>query len=141
MPQFVTPPAAMPPSSRFIPGSVSGPRRIRFRPRGSIAPIVQMQPSPDGLENIIIVTNGINVIIDGIEGVGTVDISADRVVIWTRGGLSGFNLSGVTETGDQPFELYLEGNIEFRQADRVIYANSMYYNVPQESGVVLEPIC
>jgi hypothetical protein len=137
MPQFVTPPEIVPPSSPYIPGSASGPRRIRFGARGSIAPQVQMQPSPDGRENIVIVTNGINVVIDGIEGVGTVDISADRVVIWTQGGLSSFNLSGVTETGDQPFELYLEGNIEFRQADRVIYANSMYYNVPQESGVVL----
>ena len=34
-------------------------------------------------------------------------------------------------------EVYLEGNIVFRQGDRVIYADRMYYNVRQEYGVVL----
>ena len=97
-----------------------------------------MQPSPDGSETVFVITNGINVIIDGVDQLGTVDLVADRVVIWTRGGLSSLNLSGVTESdGGQPFELYLEGNIEFRQADRVIFANSMYYNVAQHTGVVL----
>ncbi len=137
MPQFVPPQAAIPPTLPPFQTTPARSRRIRFGPRSSIAPQIQLQPSPDGLENIIIVTNGLNVIIDGVDALGTVDISADRVVIWTQGGLSGLNLSGATETGDQPLELYLEGNIEFRQADRVIQANSMYYNVPQENGVVL----
>src|SRR5690606_33371176 len=36
-----------------------------------------------------------------------------------------------------PLEFYMEGNIVFRQGDRVIYADRMYYNVAQEYGVVL----
>src|SRR3569623_2042868 len=41
------------------------------------------------------------------------------------------------QTGQGPRELYLEGNVIFRQGDRVIYADRMYYNVVQEYGVVL----
>jgi len=39
--------------------------------------------------------------------------------------------------GEGPLEFYLEGNIIFRQGDRVIYADRMYYNVRQQYGVVL----
>ena len=41
------------------------------------------------------------------------------------------------QSGEGPLEFYLEGNIVFRQGDRVIYADRMYYNVRQEYGVVL----
>ena len=34
-------------------------------------------------------------------------------------------------------EFYLEGNIVFRQGDRVIYADAMYYNVTRQYGMVL----
>jgi hypothetical protein len=36
-----------------------------------------------------------------------------------------------------PLEVYLEGNIVFRQGDRLIYADRMYYNATYEYGVVL----
>ena len=32
----------------------------------------------------------------------------------------------------------MEGNIEFRQGDRVVYAGSMFYDVRAESGIVLD---
>ena len=125
------------PAPQFIPEYA--PRRIQLRARNlSSPPQVQMQPSESGDETVFLITNGINVIIDGIDQLGTVDLVADRVVIWTGGGLSSLNLSGVTETASgQPFEMYLEGNIEFRQGDRLIHANSMYYNAAQQTGVVL----
>src|SRR4029450_12956130 len=41
------------------------------------------------------------------------------------------------QSGEGPLEFYMEGNIVFRQGDRVIYADRMYYNVRQEYGVVL----
>ncbi|MGV3482964.1 MAG: organic solvent tolerance protein OstA, partial [Planctomycetaceae bacterium] len=34
-------------------------------------------------------------------------------------------------------EFYLEGNIVFRQGDRVVYADSMYYNVARQYGMIL----
>ena len=36
-----------------------------------------------------------------------------------------------------PIEVYMEGNIVFRQGDRLIYADRMYYNATYEYGVVL----
>ena len=36
-----------------------------------------------------------------------------------------------------PLEIYMEGNIVFRQGERVIYADRMYYNVPNETGTIL----
>ena len=38
---------------------------------------------------------------------------------------------------DVPIEVYMEGNIVFRQGDRLIYADRMYYNATYEYGVVL----
>ena len=36
-----------------------------------------------------------------------------------------------------PLEIYMEGNIVFRQGERVIYADRMYYNVPNHTGTIL----
>ena len=51
------------------------------------------------------------------------------------------NVMGVTGNdplqANGPIELYLEGNIVFRQGDRLIYADRMFYNATQEYGVVL----
>jgi hypothetical protein len=41
------------------------------------------------------------------------------------------------QAGQGPLEFYLEGNIVFRQGDRVIYADRMYYDVRGRRGVVL----
>ncbi len=125
------------PSPIFVPEYA--PRRIRFRPRNAdTPPQVQIEPSETGDSTVVVIKNGINVIIDGIDQLGTVDLVADRVVIWITGGMSNLSMSGTTELASgQPFEMYLEGDIEFRQADRVIQANSMYYNVAQQTGVVL----
>ena len=66
-------------------------------------------------------------------------LSADRLVMWTRrpreplmGG------EGMVQSDDTPLELYLEGNIVFRQGDRVLYAQRMYYDVRRQVGVVLD---
>ncbi len=36
-----------------------------------------------------------------------------------------------------PLEIYMEGNIVFRQGERIIYAQQMYYNVPCRVGTIL----
>jgi hypothetical protein len=41
------------------------------------------------------------------------------------------------QAGQGPLEFYLEGNIVFRQGDRVIYADRMYYDLRGRRGVVL----
>ena len=83
------------------------------------------------------IDSGINIVIDQLAGFDTVDISTDRLVIWT----SSQQLPDLSGEGAQseevPLEFYMEGNIVFRQGDRVIYADRMYYNVQGEYGVVL----
>ena len=118
--------------------TLPGSRRIQIRQRSSTRNQIQYFPSPDGREQVAVVDGGVNVVVNGMDALGKVDISADRVVVWTSANALP-NLNGeVTPTGDTPLELYLEGNIEFRQADRVIYACRLYYNVQRESGVVLD---
>jgi len=119
-------------------GGISEPqRRIRVFPRSSVRWQARWFPSPDGQERIGVIDSGINIIIDQLGGFDTVDISTDRLVIWTPSQQL-LDLSGEgAPTGEVPLEFYMEGNIVFRQADRVIYADRMYYNVQGEYGVVL----
>ena len=67
---------------------------------------------------------------------GTVSLSADRVVAYVP--FLGDLFTGDATLSDADGELYLEGDIVFRQGDRIIYADRMYYNVRQEKGVVLD---
>ena len=89
-------------------------------------------------ERIVVSTTGVIVRIDGIDQLGSVRIDCDRVVTWVPNvapGSPAFNQA--IQSGEGPLEFYLEGNIVFRQGDRVIYADRMYYNVIQQQGVVL----
>ena len=120
------------------PTTSPGGRRIRVFPRGSAGVQARWFPNPETNERIAVIESGVNMIIDGVDAVGTVDVAADRIVIWTAGGELP-DLSGqAIQSGATPLEVYLEGNIVFRQGDRVIYAHSMFYNVTTESGIVLD---
>ncbi|MDG2382847.1 MAG: organic solvent tolerance protein OstA [Pirellulaceae bacterium] len=121
------------------PSPVAGPaqQRIRVFPRSSVRWQARWFPSDDGLERIGVIDSGVNIIIDNVQQLDTVDISTDRLVIWTPANSLPDLQGGDTQTENVPLELYLEGNIVFRQGDRVIYADRMYYNVQEERGVVL----
>jgi hypothetical protein len=115
------------------------PRSIRILPRSNVRIQVSSFPSPDGRERITVIDSGVNIIISGVPTLGTIDIATDRLVIWSSAEVEQLGLSGESvQAGEQPLEFYMEGNIVFRQADRVIYANSMYYDVNRETGVVLD---
>jgi hypothetical protein len=83
----------------------------------------------------------VQLIIDGLgsgrpgpNSINTIDISADKVVVWTQGD---FNDLASGQNQNLPLELYLEGDIVFREGERVIYAQSMYYNVVLRTGTIL----
>lgn len=122
----------------------AGARRVRVYPR-SDAPMQfdgWRQPDPNSNQSVGIVNSGVNVIVEGVslEGagdIGTIDISADRLVMWTTS-TDKFDFSGQTPQDERvPLEFYLEGNIVFRQGERTIYADRMYYDVPNRVGTVL----
>jgi hypothetical protein len=95
-------------------------------------------------ETVVVARGGVTVLIRDVQAqlptgqlldLGTIELSADQVVGWFPI-VTGL-LSGSTSFNDAEGEFYLEGNIVFRQGDRVIYADSMYYNVTREYGMVL----
>jgi len=128
------------------PDDAAAMRRIAIRSRSNVRMQGKVFPSPDGSETVVVITSGVNVVVSGIQNVpglgdGKVDIETDRIVIWTAR-LDALDLSGQSsgeklQPKDAPLEFYLEGNIVFRQGDRVIYAERMYYNVRQQQGIVL----
>ena len=111
-------------------------RRLRAFPRSSVPLNIRWFPSPAGGEWIAVITSGVNLVVDGVDPAGPLDISADRLVIWTRS-QSQPDLNGAAaQSADTPLELYMEGNVIFRQGQRVVEAMSMFYDVPRSSGVI-----
>jgi hypothetical protein len=113
-------------------------RRIRVFPRSSVRWQARSFPSEDGRERIVVIDSGVNIVIDQVAGFDTIDISTDRLVIWTSADQPPEFRGESTQADETPLEFYLEGNIVFRQQDRVIYAERMYYNVRERYGVVLD---
>jgi hypothetical protein len=122
------------PEGPFPPGT----RRIRVFSRSSVRADLVWERNPETNEWMGIVTSGVNIIVDGLPDFGTIDVSTDRLVIWTSG-LQEPDLSGQTLQADEiPLEIYMEGNIIFRQGQREIYADRMYYDVTNRVGMVLD---
>jgi len=150
-PAFASPPDTIPPKykSPDAPSNGAVPfagavRRIRVFPRSNVPVQFEWRPDPSGSQWIAVITSGVNVIVDtdatvpGIGGVGTIDISTDRLVIWTSG-MQEPDLSGQSKQDNRvPLEFYMEGNIVFRQGERVIQAERMYYDVPNSVGTIIK---
>ena len=111
-------------------------RRLRAFPRSSVPLAIKWLPSPSGTEWIAVITSGVNLVIDGVDPAGPLDISADRLVIWTRGSAQPDLDGAAAQAADVPLELYMEGNVVFRQGQRVVEAENMFYDVPRSSGVI-----
>ena len=62
-------------------------RRIRMFPRSAAPFNVETKLSERSIppEQVILIDGGVNVLIDGFDGSNVVDLSADRIVIWSRG--------------------------------------------------------
>lgn len=139
-------------SDTFLPGSTApaavpgvggaapvGGRRLRAFSRTSVKVQVKWMQNPNNAQEWVgIITPGVNLIVDGLDGVGSLDISTDRMIVWTAG-TDAPDLSGDRAQGaDRPLEIYMEGNIVFREGDRVIYADRMFYDVNRRAGTILQ---
>ncbi len=114
-----------------------GTRRIFASPRGEAPTQIKWERQAQTNQAVGTVTGGINLVIDGLPNVGSIDVSTDRLVIWTYGLEQADLRSGSLQPENVPLEIYMEGNIEFRQGDRIIYADRMYYDVNNRVGMVL----
>ncbi len=123
-----------------------GTKTVEIVGRGtSRAPRLETINRPETGESVVVARGGVTVLIRDATAqmsggellqLGTISLSADRIVGWLP--LAGDLISGDAEFSQAEGELYLEGDIVFRQGERIIYADSMYYNVTRELGMVLE---
>lgn len=97
-------------------------------------------------ELIMYLTGGIRVLIDGLEAqdqrlgsVGTVDLSADNVIVWREASESdsGDNQLDLFQTQDAPLQVYLEGNIVIRQGNQVINAERAFYDARAQQALIV----
>ncbi|MEM1228853.1 MAG: organic solvent tolerance protein OstA [Planctomycetota bacterium] len=141
---IATTPSAVQGSTQIFVGG--GTRSVDLLPRrpSSLPQIETVERAASG-ESVVVVRGGVTVLVRDVAfqlagqertELGTVTLSADRVVAW----LPTFRdlLSGTNSFTDADGELYLEGDIVVRQGESVIYANAMYYNITKEMGVILD---
>jgi hypothetical protein len=129
------------------PGVPIGPaagRRVRAFARSDVPVQFKWYPDTTGNRWIATIDSGVNIIIDVNESapvvgqVGQIDIAADRMVIWTSNPTQPPDYSnGALQDQREPLELYMEGNIEFRQGPRTVRAERMYFDVPNNVGKIL----
>ncbi|HEY0984163.1 MAG TPA: hypothetical protein VGE80_18650, partial [Schlesneria sp.] len=122
-------------------------RRIRVSPRSLSSPFnIDSDPSTDTTpeEQITRITGGVNILIEGVGDeigydIGIVDLTADRVVIWT----DSFSTDKI-QRPEQKYQVYLEGNIVIRQHDtvrnlsNVIRASRAYYDASENRALVID---
>ena len=130
------------PAAEAIPAPQPTVRSVSVRSRSNVPMQAKSFPGTDPQETILAINSGVQIVVRGIENVpavqsGVVSIEADRVVIWTTA-LAGLSFGGeaIQQAGGR-WEFYLEGNIIFREGDRVIYADRMYYDANENRGTVL----
>lgn len=113
-------------------------RRIRVFPRSSeysVNSFKSTQTTPP--EQVWIIKGGVNLLIDGIQEIGVVDLSADRMIIWTLPGDSDQLRSESLQLKDTPFQVYMEGNIEVRQGQNVMRASHAFYDAREDRALML----
>ncbi len=135
-------PAAHPPTPALPPG----PRQFSVAPRGGQGFDIKGERLTDGTEAVI-VTGGVILSVANVPGVGLLDLEADRLVIWTKGGGAQQLISNIQNSQDQStsqLEFYLAGNVEIRQSQgqemRILRADEVYYDVNHNVAVALSAL-
>jgi hypothetical protein len=131
-----------------IPMATPSARRLQIRPRSN-DPLRFESFRSDSIppEQVYVTTGGVNVLIEGVEldlggqefSPGVIDLSADRVVIWTPANDSDeFEAGGsIIQSADSRLQLYLEGNIVIRQNQHTIHATHAFYDANSNRALLL----
>lgn len=126
-------------------------RRIQIRPRTSTPLQFDSRRSRDTVpeEQVYVITGGVNVLIDGVTanvgGInvqpGVLDLSADRIVVWTQPddvGGSDLEFGGtLTQPSSARFQVYMEGNILIRQAGNIVTASHAFMDIASDRALML----
>jgi beta-lactamase regulating signal transducer with metallopeptidase domain len=102
-------------------------RRVRIRSRSANEINLASRPVPKGMpqEQATIVTGGATLLLEGLDQriggkqVGTIELSADRMVIWSKGELKeGVDREGgIIQSAEEALDVYLDGNVLIFQQD------------------------
>jgi hypothetical protein len=123
---------------------------------------ITLETTPDGVTTTVI-RGGVTIIADIVPKDpehpendpvhGTIDVSADNVVIWRRDDPQKKTVTTIGPNGEliqdarQPLEMYLEGNVIFRQDERLVAGNGdqtvykaqrAYYNFNTDRLIALD---
>mgnify|MGYP002632971304 CR=1 FL=1 len=138
-PQFEQMPAAVTPLSR----------RIQIRPRSNQQLQIESSQSRDTIpaEQVYVIKGGANVLVDGVAidiggqtlRPGVLDLSADRIVIWTEASETGELplQQDILQTAGKRFQVYLEGNILVRLKDNTITATHAFFDANNDRALLL----
>jgi hypothetical protein len=130
-------------------------RRIRIRSREANEFNMFSRPVPKGMprEQVTIITGGAALLLEGLDQriggkqVGTIELSADRMVIWSQGELGdGVNRDGgIVQAAEEPLEVYLEGNVVIHQKDphnpqlrRMVHAEAATFDALEKKPLLLD---
>lgn len=111
-----------PKPNMIVPGSLRV-VNVFLRRNAADSKFERLARTEDGTD-IFMITGGVTIVADSYGRFGTVDVSADNAIIWTKladqGGGGGGDGVKLVQDPDQPLELYLEGNVVFRQDERKV---------------------
>ncbi len=128
-------------------------RRIRIRSRIGNDFNMSSRPSTNRTPPVQVttLTGSVTVLIEGLDQpvggkpVGTTELSADRMIIWSRGELAGSagREEGIVQSEDEPFDVDLEGNVIIFQADptnpqlmRKVAVNSATFDAREKKAIL-----
>lgn len=138
-----------PPQIQPAPSITPLTRRIRVRPRSSQPLQFESSISRDTIpeEQVYILTGGVNVLVEGLEmdiggsliEPGILDLSADRVIIWTQpNDTENFGAGAdILQNASTRFQVYLEGNILVRQKDNTITATHAFFDANNDRALLM----
>jgi len=124
-------------------------RRVQIRPRSSDSLRFDSFESRDTVpsEQVHVISGGVNVLVEGLEvpfggeevSPGVIDLSADRVVVWTQAGEGPALEAGgqVVQPSESKLQVYMEGNIVIRQQKNVIHATHAFFDANSNRALML----
>lgn len=87
-------------------------------------------------EQVLTITQGVNIVVEGIAGSQVIDLTADNIVLWTVANADGTVALEMLQQPDAPLQLYLEGNIEVRQGGNLLQATHAFYDLREDRAVL-----
>ena len=107
-----------------------GTRRFRISSRSEVPMQGQWQQDPQTHQAVAVASQGVTMVVEGLpvrkgsipgvaNGLLTIDLSTDRLVVWTVSENQPDIKDAVVQDEDKPLEVYMEGHVVFREGERI----------------------